>query len=374
MDTLGEPMAISLRCTPRSALEYSGLQLETHAPDWRWQSTQLASGEFRVSGSILALNAALIGQVSISHASMHRLQAPSGCLSLLIPAPGAAAIFVRGYRVEPQECIVLSSNAQLDVVTHGKSIVVSLSVSNRVCDASRFESRGLTLRPGARLLSCGTDAIAAMLDNVGAAFKACDACTDGAAHQAVRASFEDLFIAQLKRIAADSAVLRAQRHDRGRRHTAVELARRYIREHLTDPIRLSDLCAHTHLQARSLEYGFREILGLSPVSYVKALRLNEVRGQLLSNVPEPRSISELALDAGFWHLSQFAADYRKFFLETPSATRQRASCAHLAEKNPLPRVARMRSAPWNQKSFDSWQHSKRRRSPQASAGVHVNAL
>jgi AraC family ethanolamine operon transcriptional activator len=371
MDTLGESMAISLRSTPRSAVEYSGLQLEPHTPDWRWQSTQLASGEFRTSGLVLALNAVLIGQVSISHASMHRIQAPFGCLSLLIPAPGAAATFVGGYRVEPQECVVLSSDAELDVVTQGKSIAVSLSVSNWAWAASRLQSRGLTLRPGARLLSCGADTIAAILDNVDAAFKACEASAGGAAHQAVSESFENLFIEQLKRITADSAALRVQRHDRGRRHTAVDLARRYIREHLTDPIRLSDLCAHTHLQARSLEYGFHEILGLSPVSYVKVLRLNEVRRQLLSNVHESRSISELALDAGFWHLSQFAADYRKFFLETPSATRQRASPAHLAEKGPSPRIAKMRSAkPWDQKTSDGWRHFIRSPSPQASAELN----
>jgi AraC family transcriptional regulator, ethanolamine operon transcriptional activator len=371
MDTLDEPMAISLRCTPRSAVEHSGLQLETHTPDWRWQSTQLASGEFRTSGLILALNTVLIAQVSISHASMHRIRAPSGCVSLLIPAPDAAAIFVGGYRIEPQECVVLSSNAELDVVTHGKSIVMSLSVSDWAWDASRLQSRGLTLHPGARLLRCGADLIAAMLDNVSAAFKACEASAGGTAHQAVRESFENLFIVQLKRIAADPAALRVQRYDRGRRHTAVDLARRYIREHLTDPIRLSDLCAHTHLQARSLEYGFRETLGLSPVSYVKVLRLNEVHRQLLSNTHGPRSISELALDAGFWHLSQFAADYRKFFLETPSATRQRASSAHLAEKDPSPRIPRMRSAkPWDQKTSDGWRHFTRIPSPQASAELN----
>ena len=41
-------------------------------------------------------------------------------------------------------------------------------------------------------------------------------------------------------------------------------------------------------------------------------------------MPAERSVSELALDCGFCHLSQFAADYKRVFLESPSATRRAA--------------------------------------------------
>jgi AraC-like DNA-binding protein len=63
---------------------------------------------------------------------------------------------------------------------------------------------------------------------------------------------------------------------------------------------------------------------------VKVLRLNDVRRQLLSYSHVCRSISELALDAGFTHLSQFAMDYKKLFLESPSMTRRRIAVAGLA--------------------------------------------
>jgi AraC-like DNA-binding protein len=51
------------------------------------------------------------------------------------------------------------------------------------------------------------------------------------------------------------------------------------------------------------------------------VRLNHVRRRLLSPEWKSRTISRIALDCGFWHLSQFAADYRRMFGETPSATR-----------------------------------------------------
>ena len=57
--------------------------------------------------------------------------------------------------------------------------------------------------------------------------------------------------------------------------------------------------------------------------YLRMLRLGEVRRELLKSAGSQRSISEIALDAGFSHLSQFTVDYKKVFGETPSATRRR---------------------------------------------------
>jgi AraC-like DNA-binding protein len=55
------------------------------------------------------------------------------------------------------------------------------------------------------------------------------------------------------------------------------------------------------------------------------LRLGEVRRRLQASSAVERSVSEVALDCGFSHLSQFAADYKRAFLESPSAT-VRADC------------------------------------------------
>lgn len=62
---------------------------------------------------------------------------------------------------------------------------------------------------------------------------------------------------------------------------------------------------------------------MSPLSYIKALRLNHVNQLLQSPDSAGRTITTIALDSGFCHLSQFAADYQKFFGESPSITRRR---------------------------------------------------
>jgi len=130
-----------------------------------------------------------------------------------------------------------------------------------------------------------------------------------------------------------------------RRRLAVERVRRFIHDHLAESLTLAELCQHAHLQARSLEYGFRDLVGLSPFKYIKMLRLGEVRRRLQASSASERSVSEVALDCGFCHLSQFAADYKRVFLESPSATRRaigRARPARLAhyEAGPVAFAAR----------------------------------
>jgi AraC-like DNA-binding protein len=122
--------------------------------------------------------------------------------------------------------------------------------------------------------------------------------------------------------ALNPAPVSVARLGRARRRAAVELARQYIRKHLTEPLQLADLCSNTHLQARSLEYGFQEVVRLSPMRYVKS-RLARCR-QLLNDVAD--CAASPRLPRRWLHLSQFAVDYRNVFAETCRDTAARADC------------------------------------------------
>ena len=62
-----------------------------------------------------------------------------------------------------------------------------------------------------------------------------------------------------------------------------------------------------------------EITGLAPLAYIRSLRLNEVRRALRYGQGR-RSVSSVAYDWGFTHLSPCAQDYRRMFGELPSAS------------------------------------------------------
>jgi len=60
-------------------------------------------------------------------------------------------------------------------------------------------------------------------------------------------------------------------------------------------------------------------LGLSPIQYLRYTRLNGVR-RTLKNAGGDEKIGDIAAKWGFWHLSQFAKDYKIVFEELPKDT------------------------------------------------------
>jgi AraC family ethanolamine operon transcriptional activator len=69
----------------------------------------------------------------------------------------------------------------------------------------------------------------------------------------------------------------------------------------------------------TLERSFKEHFGVSPKRYLLMSRLSGVRRALLQGA-QGRSIGQMANEWGFWHMSQFAQDYRRQFGELPSET------------------------------------------------------
>jgi AraC family ethanolamine operon transcriptional activator len=65
---------------------------------------------------------------------------------------------------------------------------------------------------------------------------------------------------------------------------------------------------------------FKQGLGMTPMAYVKGLRLYHVHRELWRAKISDTRVSDVANAWGFWHMGQFAADYRKLFGELPSDT------------------------------------------------------
>lgn len=108
----------------------------------------------------------------------------------------------------------------------------------------------------------------------------------------------------------------------------VSQARAYMEQHPESVLAVPDVCKAIGASRRALQYAFEEVLQISPVAYLRLMRLNRVRASLLQ--PGAASVGDVAARWGFWHLSRFAADYKSLFGELPSATLQR--CSALASR------------------------------------------
>jgi AraC-like DNA-binding protein len=93
-----------------------------------------------------------------------------------------------------------------------------------------------------------------------------------------------------------------------------------VRAVVDRPITLQQICENVETSPRSLNYAFQAVYGLSPMEYLKILRLNQVRWALRKADPTQNRVSGIANRFGFWHMGQFGADYKKMFGETPSTT------------------------------------------------------
>lgn len=127
------------------------------------------------------------------------------------------------------------------------------------------------------------------------------------------------------------------------RQRVVREARSYMSAHADEPITVPDLCEAIHVSRRTLQYSFQDVLDMSPVTYLRALRLNGVRRELRRGGAEP--VADRAARWGFWHPSRFAADYRRMFGELPSETLRGARTQPEPQPQPEQGACPMRGQP-----------------------------
>ncbi len=86
---------------------------------------------------------------------------------------------------------------------------------------------------------------------------------------------------------------------------------------------LSELCATANVSERTLQYAFHDIMGMSPLTYLHRLRLHRARNELRNEKKGSTTITDVAMNWGFWHFGEFSRAYKNCFGEVPSATLKR---------------------------------------------------
>ena len=113
---------------------------------------------------------------------------------------------------------------------------------------------------------------------------------------------------------------------------AALLARKYIVANPRAELDISRLCQVTGCARETLHKGFRERYGMSPGRYLRTIRLNGVRAELL-RTRQYGKVAEIAMKWGFSHLGRFSRYYRQLFGETPRETANRNTSPPV-RKNP----------------------------------------
>jgi AraC-like DNA-binding protein len=119
--------------------------------------------------------------------------------------------------------------------------------------------------------------------------------------------------------------LQPDRDDR-RRRARTDLVKLVEQRVLADSghrLTVTDLCRIAEVSERTLQYAFKDAMGLTPLAYLSRVRLHRVRQALMAANRGSTTVSAEAAKWGFWHFGEFSRTYKACFGETPSQTLRR---------------------------------------------------
>ncbi|WP_237387418.1 AraC family transcriptional regulator [Xenorhabdus sp. Sc-CR9] len=101
----------------------------------------------------------------------------------------------------------------------------------------------------------------------------------------------------------------------------VRRVQEYLQAHAHESVTVEQLAQIAGVSLRSLYSGFKEFLNISPMQYLRDLRMEHVRTELMAG--EATSVTGVALRWGFAHMGRFSAEYKARYGETPSKSLKR---------------------------------------------------
>jgi len=127
----------------------------------------------------------------------------------------------------------------------------------------------------------------------------------------VLAAFPNTADADPQQIGADS---------RDARPTTVRRALTFMESNLDQALAIADIAAAAGVTVRALQTAFQRHLGTTPLAYLRRLRLEQVRAELVAADPSQQTVVAVAARWGFHHHGRMTAAYRELYGELPSTT------------------------------------------------------
>lgn len=299
-------------------------------PGWEQEYQQLSAGAYRGEVLHCGLPGANVFIESCNRSVYQRGSAPEGAAALALPLDAEGAGWHAGHVFDVDTMIVLGNRHELDFRTPASLSIAAcvVAIDDLMRYAGVFEAE---MALGAALLQGAVVLPALVAGQLRDALRSMTRVLSGdprtaLGHGNAAAAFRHGIVAAFTSALAglDPSRQGVPRSAASRART-VARAVEYMKTHAGQPIGLADVCQAAGVQARVLGYCFHEVFGISPMAYLRSLRLHQVRREIRERPDE--SLGDIAARWGLWHLSRFAAEYRDLFGELPSATARAARAA-----------------------------------------------
>jgi len=256
--------------------------------------------------------------------AVHEAGAPwTGSRAIGVPLSMDGTARFRGAPVDAEALVTLGAGDELDFYTPRGFEILGLVVDEQALEAHarQVEHRDLAdALAGKGVFKPGTTRLAEFRRLLASVLQSLDVNPVALQHRQTQRVLEQSMLgAAVAVVAEDDAAAKSAQPCAGRRGV-VDAAKAFMRSRISEPITVADLCRELGVSRRTLQYGFQEVLGINPVAFLRATRLNGVRRDLKA-VSRPRdSVQDIAARWGFWHLGHFVTDYKRMFGELPSET------------------------------------------------------
>jgi len=295
------------------------------APEWNQRYHQISRGA--MSSSLLE---ASFGRCHVFRKTLDQRVVQQGCLPrgqicFAMPATLTAPARMQGREVSESTLFVLREGDEFTL--HRPAGMTLLAVT---FDRGRFDEFVDAAGPRSQLRALLAHPV---LELPADALARCRAVME----EALASSFEErtqdthastATLRELALLAALSALLAelptATRPPRASSASfVVEAGHRLALAAGSAPVSIEDVCQQLRASRRTVQNSFQSVAQTTPLHYLRSIRLNAVRRQLLSTRDAQIGVGEVATEWGFAHLGHFAAQYKQLFGESPSATRRR---------------------------------------------------
>jgi len=293
---------------------------------WDLDWEQLDRGRLEAKLQQIHTSSALLSRVHFSRQFHQRGGSPSGFLTFGILRDGTAEVNWCGRGASSRDLLAFPTGGEYESMSQPGFSANTLSFSEDLLDRL---ARSLDLPKMKDLLS-GSDQLIATAPGAMTEIRETLRSVFNSAGAEPAVLLRTDFRRQLE-VEIPTLLLKAigPREKTGRMLSSVgrsRVARRavaLIAERADVPLTVQQLCADLETSERTLQYAFREQFDVTPKQYLQSVRLNGVRKDLRRSGSTTR-IADVANRWGFWHLGQFANDYRRHFGELPSETLSRA--------------------------------------------------
>lgn len=290
-------------------------------PGWRLHYDQLSPGPFHARVLLVQLPGVRLAQEHTQRALRQRGRFRPGELGLALGTQHASGGFFHGQKIDAN-AIMIGRGDELDLVTPDDNLLVGITIDEALLSAVW---QALYHKPWSTWLDCkvvvpARPGLAAHLRTRHQQLLASVQQWPGLL-QDTRAALrlrDGILIDWLEAI-PERVDTRALKTAEARRQLVDRVGARVLAQP-DDPPTLLALCREVGASPRKLAYCFRDVLGISPHKYLRAVRLNAVRRELKRPGNGPTRVHDVAARWGFWHMGAFSAEYKQQFGELPSAT------------------------------------------------------